>query len=57
MRPILKVLLRILVIAILITVIIFGIGQVQTKRYSEYLATDEESVYVEPANLTLYETE
>ena len=57
MRLILKVLLRIVVIAILITVIIFGIGQVQTKRYSEYLATDEESVYVEPANLTLYETE
>ena len=54
MRPILKVLLRILVIAILITVIIFGIRWIQTKRYSEYWATDEDSIYVEPTNLTLY---
>lgn len=44
-------------IAILITVIIFGIRWIQTKRYSEYLTTDEGSVYVEPANLTFYETE
>lgn len=43
-------------IAILITVIIFGIRWIQTKRYSEFLATDEDSVYVEPANLTFYET-
>lgn len=57
MRLILKVLLRIVVIAIQITVIIFGIRWVQTNRYSEYIATDEENVYVEPANLALYETE
>lgn len=56
MKRLFKIVLRILMITVIIGIIFFGIRWINSSRYSEYIAPDEESVYVNPSNLTLYET-
>lgn len=57
MRRLAKILLRIIVIMLVLTLIIFGVRWINTRRYSEYEPTDETSVYTNPSNLALYNTE
>lgn len=57
MKFLLKIILRIAAIIIIFTLLVFAVRWVNTNRYSEYISTDESSVYNDPANLTLYDTD
>lgn len=57
MKFLFKIILRIIAITLLLTVIVFIVRWVNTNRYSEYITTDAASVYNDPANLGLYDTD
>lgn len=57
MRRLFKILLRIFIIALLIVLSVFAIRWVNTYRYQEYMLPDEESVYNDPTDISLYDTE
>lgn len=57
MKFLLKIFLRIVAVIIVFIVIVFGVRFVNSNRYSEYISADEASVYSDPANLVLYDTD
>lgn len=57
MKKLLKILLRVVVITLLIFVTIFAIRWINSFRYQEYMLPEEESVYDDPSDLSLYDTE
>lgn len=57
MKKLLKILLRVVIITLLIFVTIFAIRWINSFRYQEYMPPEEESVYDDPSDLSLYDTE
>lgn len=57
MKKILKILVRIFFVFIILTLLVFVIRKVNAYRYKEYMIEDENEVYTDPADLSLYDTE
>lgn len=57
MKKVLKILLRVFLIFILLFISIFVIRWINSYRYQEYLLPEEESVYNDPADFSLYDKE
>lgn len=56
MKLLMKILIRIIIITILIVATVYIIRWVNTYRYSAYIDSDENSVYSNPTNFSLYNT-
>ena len=57
MKKLFKILLRIFMLSLLIILAVFAIRWINNFRYQEYMLPEAESVYVNPADLSLYDTE
>lgn len=57
MKKLFKILLRVVIIAILLTVAIFAVRWVNSFRYRDYMLPDEESIYSNPTDYSLYDME